>query len=49
MSFDELMDKIEDLVCDTVDRLWQDETTRALIKFVHPVSELFELRGNENI
>ncbi|GMR52444.1 hypothetical protein PMAYCL1PPCAC_22639, partial [Pristionchus mayeri] len=36
ISFDELMDKIEDLVCDTVDRLLVDPENAALIKYVNP-------------
>ncbi|CAJ0574338.1 unnamed protein product, partial [Mesorhabditis spiculigera] len=36
VTFEERMDKVEALVCDTVDRLWNDETTKALIQHVHP-------------
>ncbi|VDM47927.1 unnamed protein product [Toxocara canis] len=36
LTFDELMDKIESLVCDTVDRLMADPVTKAMIAFVNP-------------
>lgn len=36
ISFDQLMDRIEDLVCHTVDMLWADPITKALIQHVNP-------------
>lgn len=38
ITFDELMNKIEDLVCDTVERLLKDPFVKDLIDFVNPAS-----------
>uniref|UniRef100_A0A0N5AK10 Asparagine--tRNA ligase, cytoplasmic n=1 Tax=Syphacia muris TaxID=451379 RepID=A0A0N5AK10_9BILA len=36
ITFNDLMEKIEELVCDTVNRLWNDSTLKSLIQFVNP-------------
>ncbi|VDK47640.1 unnamed protein product [Anisakis simplex] len=36
LTFDELMDKIEALVCDTVDRLMADPVTKEMIYYLNP-------------
>ncbi|EYC00743.1 hypothetical protein Y032_0113g380 [Ancylostoma ceylanicum] len=36
ITFEQLMDRIEDIVCDTVDRLMADPTVKELILFVNP-------------
>ncbi|ETN85232.1 asparagine--tRNA ligase [Necator americanus] len=36
ITFEELMDRIENIVCDTVDRLMSDPSVKALIDFVNP-------------
>lgn len=36
LSFDELLDAIEDLICDVIDRVWAHESTRQLIQQLNP-------------
>lgn len=40
ITFEQLLDHIETLICDTVDRCLADETIKALIMEVNPVSFL---------
>lgn len=36
ITFDDLLDTLEDLICDTIDRVLANETTRKLVYQLHP-------------